>query len=121
MIILFWSFFITDRWYIESIFFLKKEFVHVFWKAGCSIIVLFQWEGTCQFLDYQVLEAFHLQIVIFMFVVCKLLVLNMLFKNVIHGENKIVIQSGVFWYQNLNWSEHFRNARVLLIDFSEVI
>lgn len=49
-------------------------------NSGYSITVLFQWEGTCQFLDYQVLEAFHLQIVIFMFVVCKLLVLNMLFK-----------------------------------------
>lgn len=93
----------------------------MFWKAGCSIIMLFQWEGTCQFLDYQVLEAFHLQIVIFMFVVCKLLVLNMLFKNFIHFENKVVIQSWVFWYQNLNWSEYFRNARVLLIDCSELI
>lgn len=48
-------------------------------NSGYSIIVLCQWDVTCQFLDYQVLEAFHLQIVIFMFVVCKLLVLNMLF------------------------------------------
>ena len=88
-------------------------------NSGYSIIVLFQWEDTCQFLDYQVLEAFCLQIVIFMSVVCKLLVLNMLFKN--HVENKVVIQSWVFWYQNLNWSEHFRNAKVLLIDCSELV
>lgn len=45
-------------------------------------MALFQLETTFQVLDYQLLETFHLQIVAIVFIVCKLLVLNMLFKKV---------------------------------------
>lgn len=42
---------------------------------------------------------------------CKLLVLNMLFKISFILKTRLSYNLGFLKYQNLNWSEYFRNAR----------